>query len=82
MLGIENQGCMHHLDVQRLRLLVVQRPEEVLTDGVGIGLGVDTLAVVGKVVPVVDDRREHRQHAVDMIVLLGEVLLGFQIAQH
>ena len=83
VLGVQNQGNVHHLLVQLAGLLAVQQLQEHTTDGIAFGVGgVDTHTFVGEAVPVSDDGREGGQHAVDLVVLLAEVLLGFQVTQH
>ena len=83
VLGVQNQGNVHHLLVQLARLLAVQQLQEHTADGIALSVGgIDTHAFVGEAVPVSDDGREHRQHTVDLVVLLAEVLLGFQVTQH
>ena len=82
VLGVEDQRHVHYTLVQFTGLLAVEQLQEVPADGIDIAVGFNAHALVGEAVPVSNDRREDRQHAVDLVVLLAEVLFGFQVAQH
>src|SRR3546814_6647701 len=81
VLGIQNQRDVHHLDVQLARLLAMQQVQEMAADGGFVSHTLDALAFVAKAIPVAHDRRERGQQAVGLVVLLGEILLRFQVAQ-
>ena len=83
MLRVQNQGDVHHPLMQLAGLLAMQELQEHTTNGIAFGAGgINAHALMGKAVPVGNDGREHGQHAVDLVVLLAEILFGFQITQH
>ena len=82
MLGVQDQRYMHYPLVQLVRLFAAQHVQEVGTDGIVIGIFINAHTIVAESVPVADDRREYGQHAVGSILLLGEIGLRFQIAEH
>ena len=68
--------------MQLAGLLAVQQFQEMPADGVHAAFGLDAHAFVGEAVPVGDDGREQREHAINLVVLLAEVLLGLKVTQH
>jgi len=62
-------------------LATAQHVQEMRTDGIVVGLGVDAQVVVAESVPVADDRRKQRQHAVGDLPLLAEIRLGFDVTE-
>jgi len=82
VLGVEDERDVHHFRVKLAGLAVVEHVQEVGADGVVVLVGIDAYAVVAVAVPVADDGRQGCEHAVDVLVLFFEALLGLQVAEH
>gem|GEM_PF-4589022 len=82
MLGIENERCMHDLHMQRIGRLAMEQMQEMPANALFITGGIDAHTLVAVAIPVRNDGREGRQHPVNMMILLAEIRLGLEIAQH
>ncbi|MCY1438434.1 hypothetical protein D9M71_546360 [compost metagenome] len=59
----------------------MQQVQEVSTDRLLVAHAIDALAFMAEAIPVGHDRRERREQAVGLVVLLGEIFLRFQVTQ-
>ena len=82
MFGVENQRCLHGLNMQRHRLFIVQRPEKLFGNRVSISLNINAYAIVAVVVPIINQARKDGQHAVDGVQLAGKIRFLSKVPQH
>lgn len=82
MLGVENEGDVHHPALQFARCLLVQQRQEVATDALFVGVEGDAYPVVAEFVPVEENAREGGQQPIRHFMLVLEAIFRLQIAEH
>ena len=82
VLGVENERDVHHAPEQIARRGALQGGEEVAGDGVFVRFQFGPHPLVAVAVPVVDDGRQGAEQTVGHALLILEIALGLQIAEH
>lgn len=82
MLGVEDEGDMHHPPLQLARRFLVQQREEMATDTLFIGIEGDANSLVTELVPVDQNARKGGQQPIRHFMLMLETIFRLQIAEH
>ena len=82
VLGVENQRHIHHAAEQIARRRSLQGGEEVPGDGIFVRLQLRAHAFVAVAVPVVDDGGQGAEQPIRHRLLVLEITLRFEIAEH
>ena len=83
MLGIKDQRNIHPTLVFRTRFCTMQKPQKMTGQGFLVRIHFDaSAAMVTKVIPVAEHRRERCQEPLRNLVLLRKIAFGLEHSRH